>query len=469
MGAVSPITETELKGNGFCLSDMDLLAGQVNMAPKKTILATVRPLTSVIPVGIFNYLPLLNARNDPDSEEPSSFDLRGQEEMPSIEKRRPLATLLFENYSVEPHSLKVFIDCESLGLRNEEVVNLAPWQRVSVPLIPSFDETPPIFQGWQSEADLALAVRDCPIHVTVLEPNPVNPFTAQELESKTSYTRALPPDFMVWGISEPSDGRIIDLRLLLARWVTPHASPIIKLLEASGLQQPTGDPIRDLKQVYNRLAALRIQYDTSRIVFGTEMEYRFQRIRTPTVILTSRKMNCIDGCVLFASCMEAIGYSPVIVILEGHAIFGLIDGPLDAVKRILLLETTMVCFQRNEPFKFEDAVNEGMRLFKSDQEYLLPDKTQQSPARYLDGIAIHRIVPIELARQYGIEPFVDGDVPEFEIPIVNDFISPPPYFWANPDRAAQMNIEYQAELARWKALPLWKRLIRKKPLPPAGV
>ena len=90
LGADSPIPEKELTGNSFGLSDMEMLAWQVEMVPKKTILATVRPFTSVIPVGIFNYLPLLNARKDPDSEEVSSFDL--EEEELSIEKRRRVAT-----------------------------------------------------------------------------------------------------------------------------------------------------------------------------------------------------------------------------------------------------------------------------------------------------------------------------------------------------------------------------------------
>src|SRR5262249_11572131 len=159
------------------------------------------------------------------------------------------------------HSLKVFIDCESLGFRSEEGVNIAPWQRLSVPVIPSLNQNPPVFQGWQSNADLARAVRECPIHITVSEQEHGRHSTAQELVSKTAHLTALSPDFMVWAISEPTDGRIVDLRLLVARWVTPHAAPVMKLLEASGLHPPTGDPVNDLRRVYNRLAAMGIQYD----------------------------------------------------------------------------------------------------------------------------------------------------------------------------------------------------------------
>jgi hypothetical protein len=46
---------------------------------------------------------------------------------------------------------------------------------------------------------------------------------------------------------------------------------------------------------------------------------------------------------------------------------------------------------------------------------------------------------------------------------------PTPHLGADPGRAAQLNIQYQEELARWKALPWWKRLTVKKPEPPTGI
>jgi len=40
---------------------------------------------------------------------------------------------------------------------------------------------------------------------------------------------------------------------------------------------------------------------------------------------------------------------------------------------------------------------------------------------------------------------------------------------SNADRAAALNIEYQAELARWKALSWWQRKRTKKPMPPTRI
>jgi hypothetical protein len=411
IGAVSPIEDKVLKDRVLNLSDMDMLAVEAKMIPKRAVLATIHKLADVVPLGTFNYLPVLNARKDPNSDEQSFFNLRGEDTELSAEEHRPLATILLENYSAEPRSLRISINCEPLGFHSEEATEIAPWQRVSVPIKPRLDQNAPVFHGWQSSADIAQAIRDCPISLTVLEQREGKRDTSSALISKNSHARVLPPDFMVWTISEPSDGRILDLRLLVARWVTPHAATVVKLMEEIGLQRPTGDPMEDLRRVYDRVAAMRIQYDMSRISVGAEMAYRFQRIRTPTVTLTSRKMNCIDGCVLFASCMESIGYSPIIVFLPEHAIFAtILSGSLDAIRSLLLLETTMVCSQANHgPSNYDEALAAGAGQFGYHQEYLFPNKSEQKPSRYSDtGFPLHRIVPLEWARQCGVEPFEDG-------------------------------------------------------------
>jgi len=43
-----------------------------------------------------------------------------------------------------------------------------------------------------------------------------------------------------------------------------------------------------------------------------------------------------------------------------------------------------------------------------------------------------------------------------------------PHAAADADRAAAINISYRHELARWKALPWWRRLTVRKPKPPPG-
>jgi hypothetical protein len=40
---------------------------------------------------------------------------------------------------------------------------------------------------------------------------------------------------------------------------------------------------------------------------------------------------------------------------------------------------------------------------------------------------------------------------------------------ANPNRAMQLNLEYQEALKRWNSLSWWKRLRVKKPVRPSGI
>jgi hypothetical protein len=47
--------------------------------------------------------------------------------------------------------------------------------------------------------------------------------------------------------------------------------------------------------------------------------------------------------------------------------------------------------------------------------------------------------------------------------------APTPHPAADPERAFRLNVQYQQEAARWKALPWWKRLTAKKPEPPTGI
>ena len=39
---------------------------------------------------------------------------------------------------------------------------------------------------------------------------------------------------------------------------------------------------------------------------------------------------------------------------------------------------------------------------------------------------------------------------------------------ADPNHAYQLNVQYQQELKKWKALPWWKRIRIKKPTHPTG-
>ena len=84
----------------------------------------------------------------------------------------------------------------------------------------------------------------------------------------------------------------------------------------SGYQ--TGDPRRawlTVAAVYTALRKLGISYINPPASFETTG----QKVRTPDRILETRLGTCLDLSLLCASCIEAVGLNPILVIQNGHA------------------------------------------------------------------------------------------------------------------------------------------------------
>ncbi|MGI5898749.1 MAG: DUF3320 domain-containing protein [Christensenellales bacterium] len=121
---------------------------------------------------------------------------------------------------------------------------------------------------------------------------------------------------------------------LLAAFVTPNGFQIAQILQIAsrimgdwtgsaaldGYQ--SGDPNRAKQQaaaLYEAVKSLGISYAVSPASF----EERGQRIRLCDEIIKDRLAACLDITVLFASCLEAMGLNPLIIIKKGHAFAGL--------------------------------------------------------------------------------------------------------------------------------------------------
>jgi hypothetical protein len=78
-----------------------------------------------------------------------------------------------------------------------------------------------------------------------------------------------------------------------------------------------------------------------------------QRTRLPTEVLASTNAQCLEGTLLYASLMEAIGLKPAIIIIPGHAFVAWHAGPKDGLseKSYYFLETTMT-----HAAEFKDAL-----------------------------------------------------------------------------------------------------------------
>jgi hypothetical protein len=102
-------------------------------------------------------------------------------------------------------------------------------------------------------------------------------------------------------------------------------------------------------------------------------------VKRPCDTLTLRGGNCIDGSVLFASCFEAIGFEPIIIIVPGHAFVG-VKSWSDSDSYIFI-ETTMV-----------SSLDFNKSSSKAAQEY---DQYSSSD---------RKVINIKKAREEGIKP-----------------------------------------------------------------
>jgi len=132
---------------------------------------------------------------------------------------------------------------------------------------------------------------------------------------------------------------------VVARWVTPHDSSVLKLISEAKKHVPNGRmpgynrsrattspksmaaQVRaQAKAVFEALRNSGVSYVSSIYTFGNFVG-EAQRIRFPRETLSINTANCIDMSVAFASAMENLGMNPVIVIVPGHAFTGVRLGP----------------------------------------------------------------------------------------------------------------------------------------------
>ena len=178
-------------------------------------------------------------------------------------------------------------------------------------------------------------------------------------------------------------GGITVLPEMLSAFVTPNhpaTLPIIKRA-ANILEQWTGNPSLDEYQsrnpdrVQKQMAAIYTAIAEQEIIYSTvpaSFEHYGQRIRLVDSVMTQKLGTCLDMALLYASCLEAIGIHPLIIVVNGHAFGGgwlvpetspdsviedvsLINKRVaDGINDITLVETT--CMNMGQNIDFDQAV-----------------------------------------------------------------------------------------------------------------
>lgn len=169
---------------------------------------------------------------------------------------------------------------------------------------------------------------------------------------------------------------------MLSAFVTPNYPSLSAIIHRASqfLEQWTGNPSLDEYQtrnpdrvkkqmaaIYEAIAELNIVY----CIPPASYELSGQRVRMCDTILAGRLGTCLDMALLYASCLEAVGINPLIIVIHGHAFAGgwLVDDTFadsvnddislltkrlaDGINEIAVVETT--CMNAGKNLSFDQA------------------------------------------------------------------------------------------------------------------
>lgn len=185
---------------------------------------------------------------------------------------------------------------------------------------------------------------------------------------------------------------------LLAVFVTPNHPLLSKIgVEASRyLEKWTGDSAldeyqtQDPNRVRMQVAAIYEALRSESLVYcapPASFEQAGQRVRLVDKVLTEKLATCLDSTLLYASCLEANGIHPLLVLLKGHIFVGawltenfysqtvgddasfLLKGSADGVHDIVLVESTALTSSQN--ISFEQAVEMATKALKEEGRFEL--------------------------------------------------------------------------------------------------
>jgi len=272
-----------------------------------------------------------------------------------------------------------------------EIVGVSERFKTNVTVLKGGNElvqvVPPLKSGFNVSAQRS----DTPgqMQIKIVELDPKGEKTIRDVSHEI---KVLPRDSLLLATRVDEDAtRPIDG--YIGAWVTPNAKAVDEFLTAAKKRAPkatfAGPQTATLPQVeaiFNELKDRGVSYVMDPEA-ASEMGFA-QRTRLPSDVLASKNAQCLEGAILFATLMEAIGLEPIIVRIPGHAFAGwhsAKDGLPDGTP--LFVETTMV-----HSASYDDAVSYA----KTEVE------KQNQSKNFAQGIS--RFIEVKQLRAAGITP-----------------------------------------------------------------
>ena len=150
---------------------------------------------------------------------------------------------------------------------------------------------------------------------------------AEIISSKGRVISSFNQDFLILPIGESNSTVNEDARIL-SKFVTPNAEEIRKFtLEAASISphhrfiayqnEDLNDRAAELGALWNALAEKKIAYQNP-----PASTSKFQRVRLPSQVLRDHKGTCLDLAILYASIILEVGFHPILVLTDDHAMLG---------------------------------------------------------------------------------------------------------------------------------------------------
>lgn len=205
----------------------------------------------------------------------------------------------------------------------------------------------------------------------------------------------LPKETFIYDLEDHGKGWKLTFQSMISRWVTPNTKKIDEIINkvANGLEFINGfsenddDNKIELKEIYNILAS-RVKYVNRNFSFYKGTTTIQQKIHLPDNTIANKSGNCLDLTVLFASCLEKLGYDPLIVLIPDHAFLG-----VKLNNENVFIETTYLGYE-----SFEAAISEATERYN---EFFINFHSKVH-GLFIDPI----IVDIAETRNIGIYPMI---------------------------------------------------------------
>ncbi|MBI5502317.1 MAG: hypothetical protein HY907_18885 [Deltaproteobacteria bacterium] len=269
----------------------------------------------------------------------------------------PLCKFSLTSFAETDRQLHLEVEIQGLSDRTSQTVMLLRAGAQDVLLVPplkfDFDVA-----GLRAEREAQLAWK-----ITAIEET-----GERVLYDETVAVKVLPRDSLVLERKISTDV-VVPAYENIGAWITPNARAVEQFLTAAktrapgatfaGEQTETGPQV---EAIWNELQSRGVSYVMDPSLFAGAAT--IQRTRLPSEVLASTNAQCLEGTILFASLMEAIGLRPIIVLVPGHAFVGWHGTAADGVEAgtPIFVETTMV-----HDAKFLDAVKVAMARVVEEQ------------------------------------------------------------------------------------------------------